>query len=173
MSAELKNVTLAANDMAREIERLKIERDEIASAAKRVSVQLQHFMDDTTDPGTEALAAQYELNRILSLLSIDENVIGEAQYLSRFSVTPAEVHRFLATRLAEDVHLRYQQAIGSEAVREAMDAATAFRNCPDNAQMKQAWRSGVDDAVAHIDPDGDGGLYPEKLIRFGETGGVR
>ncbi|MDX3549542.1 hypothetical protein PV724_44515 [Streptomyces europaeiscabiei] len=157
----------------REIERLRIERDEVAAAAKRVGACLQQFMDDAIDPGTEALAAQYELSRILSLLSIDDTVIGESQYLSRFSVTPEQVHRFLASRLAEDVHLRYQQAIGSESVREAMDAATSYRNSPDAAQMKQAWRSGIDDVLAHIDPDGDGGLYPEKLLRLGETGGAR
>ncbi|CAL9663592.1 hypothetical protein SUDANB1_07100 [Streptomyces sp. enrichment culture] len=151
----------------RKAERLRIERDEIAAAAKRVSVCLQQFMDDTTDPGTEALAAQYELNRILSLLSIDENVIGEAQYLSRFSATPSEIHHFLANRLPEDVHLNYQQAIGQEAVREATDDLRAYRNHPDSGLMKQAWRTGVDDAIDQVDPD-RAGPFPSELIRFGE-----
>lgn len=174
MSAELRNVTLAANEMAREIERLKIERDELAAAAKRVSVQLQHFMDDTTDPGTEALAAQYELNRLLSLLSIDENVIGEAQYLSRFSVTPSEIHRFLANRLAEDVHLNYQQAIGNRAVEEAakdlrMAAAKLDAALGDRTETASTMRNTAD----QIDPLKGGGHYPSSLIRFGETGGAR
>ena len=156
----------------REIERLRIERDEIADAAKRVAASLQIFMDDTTDPGTEALAAQYELSRLLTKLEIDGQVIGDSEYLSRFSVTPSEVHRFLSTRLAEDVHLRYQQAVGEEAVREAVEDLRAYRHHPDADLMKQAWRTGVDDAIDQIDPD-RAGPFPSVLIRFGETGGQR
>jgi hypothetical protein len=151
----------------REIERLRIERDEVAAAAKRVSACLQQFMDDTTDPGTEALAAQYEMSRILSLLSIDTSAVDEAQYLSRFSATPSEIHRFLANRLPEDVHLNYQQAIGKEAVHEATDELRAYRNHPDAGLMKQAWRTGVDDAIDQVDPD-RAGPFPSGLIRFGE-----
>lgn len=154
----------------REIERLRIERDEIASAAKRVAVQLQHFMDDTTDPGTEALAAQYELSRILSLLSIDDKVIGESQYLSRFSVTPSEVHTFLASRLAEDVHLRYQQAIGNRAVEEAAKDIRKESNTPLASEL---YRNGMQFAADHIDPLKGGGHFPSELIRFGKTGGAR
>lgn len=156
----------------REAERLRIERDEVAAAAKRVGACLQQFMDDTTDPGTEALAAQYELNRILSLLSIDTSAVDEAQYLSRFSATPSEIHRFLANRLPEDVHLNYQQAIGEEAVREAAEDLRAYRHHPDADLMKQAWRTGVDDAIDQIDPD-RAGPFPSQLMRLGETGGAR
>ncbi|MFJ4808553.1 hypothetical protein [Streptomyces longwoodensis] len=151
----------------REAERLRIERDELAAAAKRVGACLQQFMDDTTDPGTEALAAQYELNRLLSLLSIDTSAVDEAQYLSRFSATPSEIHRFLANRLPEDVHLNYQQAIGQEAVREAAEGLRAYRHHPDADLMKQAWRTGVDDALDQVDPD-RAGPFPSTLIRFGE-----
>ena len=154
----------------REIERLRIERDELAAAAKRVAVQLQHFMDNTTDPGTEALAAQYELSRILSLLSIDENVIGEAQYLSRFSAAPSEIHRFLANRLPEDVHLNYQQAIGNRAVEEA---AKDIRMESHTQLAGQTYRNGMVFAADEIDPLKGGGHYPSELIRFGETGGAR
>lgn len=83
---------------------------------------------------------------------------------SRFTATPAEIDAYLRSILAEDTYLRYQQAIGSEAVREAMGDAVSFRNCDDNAQMKQAWRSGIDDALGWIDPDGDGGPYPSQLL---------
>lgn len=157
----------------REIERLTIERDELAAAAKRVSVQLQHFMDDISDPGTEALAAQYDLNRILSLLSIDEKVIGEAQYLSRFSVTPSEVHRFLANRLAEDVHLNYQRAIGNRAVEEAakdlrMAAAKLDATLGASTETASTMRRNADE----IDPLKGGGHYPANLIRLGESGGA-
>lgn len=154
----------------REIERLRIERDEVAAAAKRVAACLQQFMDDTTDPGTEALAAQYELNRILSLLSIDENVIGEAQYLSRFSATPSEIHRFLANRLPEDVHLNYQQAVGNRAVEEAakdVRCAIAVRSLDPTRSPLTAG-----EAADYIDPIKGGGHFPSALIRFGETGGA-
>ncbi|MGE5597408.1 MAG: hypothetical protein ACM3S1_15385 [Hyphomicrobiales bacterium] len=145
----------------------------MAAAAKRVAVCLQQFIDDSTDPGTEALAAQYELNRILSLLSIDENVIGEAQYLSRFSVTPSEVHRFLANRLAEDVHLNYQRAIGNRAVEEAakdvrMEAAKLDTALGVQTETASTMRRAAD----HIDPLKGGGHYPSGLIRLGETGGA-
>ena len=157
----------------REIERLRIERDELAAAAKRVSVQLQHFMDDTTDPGTEALAAQYELTRLLSLLPVDTSAIDDAQYLSRFSVTPSEVHRFLSTRLAEDVHLRYQQAIGNRAVEEAakdlrMAGAKLDATLGASTETASTMRRNAD----QIDPIKGGGPYPSQLIRFGEQGGA-
>jgi hypothetical protein len=83
---------------------------------------------------------------------------------SRFKATPAEVDVFLRMILAEDTYLRYQGAIGSEAVREAMGDANAYRNSDDNVSKKQAWRSGIDDALAYIDPDGDGGPYPSQLL---------
>jgi hypothetical protein len=158
----------------REAERLRIERDEVAAAAKRVSACLQQFMDDTTDPGTEALAAQYELSRILSKLEVDGQVIGDSEYLSRFSVTPSEVHHFLATRLAEDVHLRYQQAIGNRAVEEAakdlrMAAAKLDATLGTTTESASTMRRDAD----HIDPLKGGGHYPSALIRFGETGGAR
>lgn len=154
----------------REAERLRIERDELAAAAKRVSVQLQHFMDDSTDPGTEALAAQYELNRILSLLSIDTSAVDEAQYLSRFSATPSEIHRFLANRLPEDVHLNYQRAIGNRAVEEA---AKDIRMESHSPLAGEKFTNGMVFAADHIDPLKGGGHYPSQLIRFGEQGGAR
>ncbi|MEU1663655.1 hypothetical protein ABZ547_08565 [Streptomyces sparsogenes] len=156
----------------REAERLRIERDELAAAAKRVGQALQSFMDDTTDPGTEALAAQYELSRLLAKLSIDDTVISDSDYLSRFSVTPAEVHRFLASRLAEDVHLRYQQAVGGRAVEEAakdlrMTAAAL------EAEGEKTTPRGLRDAANEIDPLKHGGPFPSALIRFGSEGGDR
>lgn len=162
MNAE--NATLAANDMAREVERLAIERDELAAAAKRVAVQLQHFMDDATDPGTEALAAQYELSRILSALSVDTSAVDEAAYLSRFSAIPSEIHRFLANRLPEDVHLNYQRAIGNRAVEEA---AKDIRMESHTAMASPLYRNGMQFAADHIDPLKGGGHYPSSLIRFG------
>jgi hypothetical protein len=151
----------------REIERLRIERNEVAAAAKRVSACLQQFMDDTTDPGTEALAAQYELSRLLSKLEVNGAVIEESEYLSRFSVTPSEVHAFLAASLAEDVHLRYQQAIGNRAVEEAakdLRMAAAKLEAEGEKTTPREFRHAADE----IDPLKGGGHYPSKLIRFGE-----
>lgn len=172
MSAELTNVTLHANEMAREIERLKIERDRVAAAAKRVGESLQHFMDGTTDPGTEALAAQYDLNRILSLLSIDMSPVDEAQYLSRFSALPSEIHRFLANRLPEAVHLTYQQAIVNRAIGEAAKDLRMEANAATAEGFRNDLAPGFLKAADHIDPMKGGARYPSELIRFGESGGA-
>ncbi|MFF9310123.1 hypothetical protein ACF1BS_04345 [Streptomyces sp. NPDC014748] len=61
----------------------------------------------------------------------------------RFDATPAEVDQHLRRILAEDVYLRYQQAIGRQAVTEALtDARTTDL----------------------IDPAKHGGPYPAKLL---------
>ncbi|MET7923151.1 hypothetical protein ABZT43_03980 [Streptomyces sp. NPDC005349] len=151
----------------REIERLTIERDELAAAAKRVSVQLQHFLNDATDPGTEALAAQYELSRILSLLSIDTSAVDEAQYLSRFSAIPSEIHGFLANRLPEDVHLNYQRAIGNRAVEEAAKDLRMEANAASSEGVQPHLTAGWLKAADHIDPIKGGGHFPSVLIQFG------
>jgi hypothetical protein len=159
---------------AREIERLRLERDELAAAAKRASVCLQQFIDDTVDPGTETLAAQYELSRLLTKLEVNGAVVEESEYLSRFSVTPAEVHRFLAARLAEDVHLRYQQAVGNRAVEEAakdLRMAAAKLDATLGTQTETA--STMRNAANQVDPLKGGGHYPSQLIRVGETGDAR
>jgi hypothetical protein len=158
----------------REIERLRIERDELAAAAKRVAESLQSFINDSTDPGTEALGAHYEVSRLLAKLEIDGQVIGDSEYLSRFSVTPAEVHRFLSTRLAEDVHLRYQQAVGGRAATEAakdirMTAAKLDATLGTQTETASTMRNAADG----IDPLKGGGPFPSELIRFGETGSQR
>jgi hypothetical protein len=156
----------------REIERLRIERDELAAAAKRVADSLQSFMNDSVDPGTEALGAHYEMSRLLAKLESDGQVIGDSEYLSRFSVTPAEVHRFLSTRLAEDVHLRYQQAVGGRAVEEAakdLRMVAAKLEAEGEKTTPREFRYAADE----IDPMKTGGPFPSKLIRFGETGGAR
>jgi hypothetical protein len=147
-------------------ERQRIELAELAAAAKRVSQSLQHFIDDSTDPGSEALGAQYELSRMLTQLSLGEPIVSDSAYLSRFSVTPAEVHAFLASRLAEDVHLCYQQAVGSYA---AAEAARDLRMTAAKAEIggERAVPRGLRDAANEIDPLKHGGPYPSALVRFG------
>ncbi|MFD8771349.1 hypothetical protein [Streptomyces sp. NPDC059916] len=151
----------------REAERLRIERDQLAAAAKRASAALQSLMDDTTDPGTEALAAQYELTRILSSLSIDTSAVDQAQYLSRFSAVPSEIHYFLASRLPEDVHLNYQRAIGDRAVEEAAKGLRMEANAASSEGVLPHLTEGWLKAADHIDPRKGGGHYPSKLIRLG------
>ena len=115
MNAELKNVTLAANSMAREIEQLKKELSEyevlspqqcpkgvhadwlvdseyahacpwcqieelraqlaeLAHRARRVAISHEHFIQDHSDPGSEALGAQYELINWLSASDYHEGL---------------------------------------------------------------------------------------------------
>ncbi|WP_129293169.1 hypothetical protein [Streptomyces lydicus] len=102
-----------------------------------------------------------------------DTAVSETDYLSRFSATPAEVHRFLASRTAEDVHLRYQQAVGSHAVEQAakhLRMAAACQQAAGEITSPREYRAAADD----IDPmkRGSGGPFPAELIRFGTTGGA-
>jgi len=77
----------------------------------------------------------------------------------RFDATPAEVDRHLRRILAEDVYLRYQQAIGGHAVMEAskdLRMEVVLPNAPDAKQ----WR----EAANYIDPRLHGGPYPSQLL---------
>lgn len=79
----------------------------------------------------------------------------------RFDATPAEVDQHLRRILAEDVYLRYQQAIGRQAVTEALtDARTT--DLPDD--YVDAFDNGVTWATDLIDPAKHGGPYPAKLL---------
>lgn len=134
-----------------------------------VGEQYRLTIADTSAPGITLNALLNAHADVLALLARIAEL--EASRPSRFSATPFQVDAFMRTVLAEDTYLRYQQAIGSEAVREAMGDAQSYRNCDDNAQMKQAWRSGIDDALGYIDPDGDGGPYPSQLLCSQHSGG--
>jgi hypothetical protein len=85
---------------------------------------------------------------------------------SRFSATPAEIDAYLRVILAEDVHLRFQQAIGEHALAEAVEDAGTVRASADNDGLYSGdWREGWDDAIERIDPDRNGPC-PVKLIEF-------
>jgi hypothetical protein len=82
----------------------------------------------------------------------------------RFTATPRQVDRFLREHFAEDVLLRYQQAVGASAVEEAakdlrMEAATLQLATP---LLADALRQ----AAASIDPvaRGSSGPYPSALV---------
>ncbi|MFD4830201.1 hypothetical protein ACFWPV_10150 [Streptomyces uncialis] len=86
----------------------------------------------------------------------------------RFFAPPVVVHAFLTDNFAEDVVLRYQRAVGDQAVWEAArdqrtDAADRQLDDPRRADIVRA-------AADRIDPlKGGGGPYPASLIRLGKT----
>jgi hypothetical protein len=83
---------------------------------------------------------------------------------SRFHATPAEVDTYLRTILAEDVYLRFQQAIGAAALAEAVEDAGAVRAAADSEGLYNAdWREGWDDAIQRVNPD-QNGPTPVRLI---------
>ena len=85
---------------------------------------------------------------------------------SRFHATPAEIDAYLRTILAEDVYLRFQQAIGEHALAEAVEDAGTVRASADNDGLYNAdWREGWDDAIQRIDP-AENGPCPTRLIEF-------
>lgn len=78
---------------------------------------------------------------------------------SRFDASPADVDQHLRRILADDVHLRYQQAIGCQAVTEAAKDVRVEVVLPDAPDAK-AWREAAD----YIDPALHGGPYPAQLL---------
>ncbi|MEV5957288.1 hypothetical protein AB0M11_26565 [Streptomyces sp. NPDC051987] len=90
-----------------------------------------------------------------------------AELPNRLTATPAEVDAHLRAILAEDVYLRYQQAIGDHAIGQTVEDVQAVRAAADNEGLfNNDWREGWDDVIDRIDPDRDNGPYPVKLIEF-------
>ncbi|MFJ8348953.1 hypothetical protein ACIQ9J_21855 [Streptomyces sp. NPDC094153] len=91
----------------------------------------------------------------------------------RFNAAPAEVDRHLRRILAEDIYLRYQQAIGGAAVHEAAEDARKWADDADvpgsplPSQAVKGWHGAAD----HIDPAKDGGPYPSQLQCSEHDGG--
>jgi hypothetical protein len=75
---------------------------------------------------------------------------------SRFDASPAEVDKHLRRILAEDVYLRYQQAIGGEAVTDA--AKDMLSEADPSAPNAEGWRAAADYLRK------DGGPYPSRLL---------
>lgn len=126
--------------------------DEVATAADRITKSHAHFVQDSQDPGSEAIAAEWEMTRILRKLQYFEP--HDWTYISRFSATPHEIHKVLKDGLCEDTYLNYQRFICEPAVHEAANDIRSSRYDVHTA----------DDAAAHIDPEMGGGRYPAKLI---------
>ena len=98
---------------AEKAEALKAQLAELTARAHRVAVSHEHFIQDHTDPGTEALAAQYELINWLSASQHHEglpvNPVENAlriilATLDQFdeNATPGEIRATLAEALPRD-----------------------------------------------------------------------
>lgn len=96
-----------------ELAAVRAERDELAARARRVAVSHEHFIYDHSDPGTEALAAQYELVNYLSAMpSETELPVNPVENALRLvlalldewdeNVTPGEIRKTLAEFLPRD-----------------------------------------------------------------------
>lgn len=85
---------------------------------------------------------------------------------SRFDAALAEVDRHLRRILAEDTYLRYQQAIGDAAVREAAqdiaDDSWSHRDSFGRYEPEE-YEVGMRRASELIDPAENGGPYPSQL----------
>jgi len=83
----------------------------------------------------------------------------------RFDATPAEIDQHLRRILAEDTYLRYQQAIGGQAVKEAAQDARERVDDADipGSPVSTDYVQGHIDSADHIDPAKDGGPYPSQL----------
>jgi hypothetical protein len=145
---------------AEEAARLRADRAQVVAEVQRFGIY-----------GSATTATKALVERASEL--VDENArlktrVGEleASLPSRFASTPLQVEQHLTGVLAEDVHLRYQQAIGSYAVGEA---AKSLRM---DANLRQLEGNHEEAAEARelanlIDPLKGGGPYPSALVRFG------
>lgn len=85
---------------------------------------------------------------------------------SRFTATPSEIHAWIQDNFADDVHLRYQQAIAFDVLSEAVGDVQAVRAQADNEGLYNAdWREGWDDYNDRIDPERND-PYPSSLINL-------
>lgn len=133
--------------------------DEVGSAADRITKSHAHFVQDSSDPGSESLAAEWEMVRILKKLQHFEP--HDWTYISRFSATPQEIHKILKTGLCEDVYLNYQRFIVEPAVSEV---AAEVREMADRHNKGTVTGSASKSVADYIDPKQGGGRWPGKLI---------
>lgn len=85
---------------------------------------------------------------------------------SRSKATPAEIDAYLRMLLTEDVYLRFQQAIGEQAIAQTVEDASVVRVAADNEGLYNSdWREGWDDFQDRVNPD-QNGPYPVKLVEF-------
>lgn len=142
--------------------------DEVATAADRITKSHEHFVQDSSDPGSEAMGAEWEMRRILKKLQYFEP--HDWTYISRFSATPQEIHKILKDGLCEDTYLNYQRFICEPAVHEA---AEELRQQNDKAfsqedllhsPVKHAMHHMVMKGADYIDPARGGGRWPASLI---------
>ena len=159
-SSRAKESMLLLAAEAEEAARLRADRAQVVAEVQRFGIY-----------GSATTATKALVERASEL--VDENArlktrVSELETAlpSRFASTPLMVEQHLSAVLAEDVHLRYQQAIGSYAVGEA---AKSLRM---DANLRQLEGNHEEAAEARelanlIDPLRGGGPYPSALVRFG------
>lgn len=134
--------------------------DEVASAAERITKSHAHFVQDSSDPGSEAIAAEWEMSRILGKLRYFEP--HDWTYISRFSATPSEIHKILKDGLCEDVYLNYQRFIGEAALDMAL--AEAHSTVENESGEPGCWHDGAHTVIKNLDPKKNGFRFPVDLI---------
>lgn len=141
--------------------------DEVATAAERITKSHECFVEDTSDPAAEAMAAQWEMRRILKKLQYFEP--HDWTYISRFSATPHEIHKILKDGLCEDTYLNYQRFICEEALSGVLAEQREHvegENCawPSLSGEPGCWHDGAHSVIKKLDPAKEGFRFPASLI---------
>ncbi len=134
--------------------------DEVATAADRLNRSHAHLVQDSPDPGSEAMGAEWEMTRILRKLQYFEP--HDWTYISRFSAMPQEIHKVLKDGLCEDTYLNYQRFIGEKALEDVLkDQHASVEGEPGEPGC---WHDGAHSVIKTLDPARDGYRFPVDLI---------
>jgi len=134
--------------------------DEVATAADRLNKTHADLVQDSPDPGSEALAAEWEMTRLLKKLRYFEP--HDWTYISRFSATPSEVHKILKDGLCEDVYLNYQRFICEVALNGVLDEQ--HERVEAESGEPGCWHDGAHSVIKLLDPAKEGFRFPADLI---------
>lgn len=160
---DLEDTQAVLRGLMRVVEPLLNALDELGSAADRLNKTHADLVQDSPDPGSEALAAEWEMTRLLRRLQYFEP--HDWTYISRFSATPQEVHRILKDGLCEDVYLNYQRFIAEAALDEVLKREHERVNSGEDGNGEPGcWHDGANDVIKHLDPAKEGFRFPADLI---------
>lgn len=134
--------------------------DEIATAADRLTKSHAHFVQDSSDPGSEALGAEWEMVRLLRKIKYFEP--HDWTYISRFSATPQEIHKVLKDGLCEDTYLNYQRFICEAALNVSLDEQHVRVEA--ESGEPGCWHDGANNVIKYLDPKREGYRFPADLI---------
>lgn len=159
---DLEDTQAVLRGLMRVVEPLLNALDELGSAADRLNKTHADLVQDSPDPGSEALAAEWEMTRLLRRLQYFEP--HDWTYISRFSATPQEIHRILKEGLCEDVYLNYQRFIAEPAVHEACEDLRERTGEIFKDEKWDPYKRLITKAVNYMDPAHGGGRYPAELL---------